>query len=95
MITVRVLPRSFDAEHVKHAGENIFCDQWAGSLDEDDCSGVPEVEIVNRFHRRSGDVWEKWTLRLCREHAGYLARQLQDAITLADGGDIMRAREPS
>jgi hypothetical protein len=91
-LTVRALPPSFDAEYVRRVGENIFCDEWDASLfmrtrSKETCSGNAEVEIACHNIRHE----TKWRLLLCREHAGYLATQLAEAIELADGGDILRA----
>ena len=104
MIIVRVLPPSFDEEYAKHIGERLFCDEWKllsarnargviVPVEEDDevpnCSGKPEVEIVFqplgfRDRRR---------ILLCREHAGYVERQIREAIALVDASDIFGSIE--
>jgi hypothetical protein len=98
-ITVRALPRSFDAEYRRVVGENLFCGLWdsrlAGTnLDDATCSGAAEVELVvaHTAWRETRHVDEAFVVLLCREHAGYIGKQLTEAVELADGADLFRGR---
>jgi len=91
-ITVRALPRqSWDEEVAKRIGENVFCDRWDPLAEKHGvptCSGWCEVEVAVRSSDFVGKT--SITMRLCREHAGYIARQLLEVIEMADAADVLR-----
>jgi hypothetical protein len=87
---VRALPRGFDAEHRRFHGESIFCDHWDPDHGDETCSGESEVEIVAQ------GGWDSRTQRerlvvvlLCRAHASEIAAQIEDAVKLCDGRDLL------
>jgi hypothetical protein len=98
-LTVRALPRSFDEEYRRQIGENRFCDEWDLEAEQkyglETCAGLPEVEltIVRTVVRNHRSEDERINVHLCREHAGYIATQLREAIELVDGADILRTKK--